>query len=64
MKYWRIEKEETITHVAYVIASTKEEAIKIAQDNIQKEKFERFNSWFTKPYGEEVTKEEYEEAIE
>jgi hypothetical protein len=64
MKYWRIEKEETVTHVAHVIAPTREEAIKIAEDKIKKEGFERFNSWFTRPWGEEISKEEYEEAVE
>ena len=57
MKYWRIEKEETVTYVAHVIAETKEDAIIAA-----KYKYERYDSSMSRPDASEVSKAEYNDA--
>lgn len=59
MKYWRVECEECVTHVVYVHAESKEEAILLAEG-----KYERRNSWFSGPWAEEVSEEEFKEETE
>ena len=51
MKYWRVEREEYVTQVVHVQAETKEEAIRLAEG-----KYVNYNSWFSKPWVEELTK--------
>lgn len=59
MKYWRVEREESITHVVHVQAESKEEALILAEG-----KYERRNSWFSGPWAEEVSEEEFKEETE
>lgn len=59
MKYWRVEKEEYITHVAHVQVETKDEALKLAESF-----FENYNSWFSKPWAAEMTEAEFKAETE
>jgi hypothetical protein len=59
VKYWRVEREEYVTQVAHVQAETKEQALLLAEG-----KFERWNSWFSRPWFHEMTEREFKEETE
>jgi len=59
MKYWRVEKEEYVTHVVHIQAETSEEAIKLAEGQ-----FKSYNSWYSKPWVEEMSEQEFLEETE
>lgn len=59
MKYWRVEREEYVTQVVHVEAETKEEAIGLAEG-----KYVNYNSWYSKPWVEEMTESERKEETE
>ena len=59
MKYWRVVREECITHVVHVQAESKEEAILLAEG-----KYERRNSGFSGPWAEEMSEQEFKEETE
>jgi len=59
VKYWRVEREEYVTRVAHVQAESKEEAILLAEG-----KYERRNSWFSSPWAEEMSEEEFKDETE
>jgi hypothetical protein len=59
MKYWRVEREESITHVVHVQAESREEAILLAEG-----KYERRNSGFSGPWAEEIAESEFREESE
>lgn len=59
MKYWRVEREEYVTHVVHVQAETKEEAILLAEG-----KFERMNSSFSQTWVDEMSEGEFKEETE
>lgn len=59
MKYWRVEREESITHVVYVHAESREEAFLLAEGN-----YEEWNSCFSGPWAEEVSEEEFNDEME
>lgn len=59
MKYWRVEREECVTQVVHVQAESKEEAILLAEG-----KYERRNSWFSGPWVEVVSEQEFKEETE
>lgn len=59
MKYWRVEREEYVTQVVHVQAETREEAIGLAEG-----KYVNYNSCFSNPWVEEMTKAEWKEETE
>jgi len=59
MKYWRVEREEYVTHVVHLQAETKEEAIALAEG-----RYVNYHSSFSKPWVEEMTEAEWKPWVE